>query len=73
MSKLPRNVKPQRLIKFLEKLGFEKGEGRGSHVRMIHHDGRWTQIAVHPGPIPVGTLSKIIRQAELSEDDLNRL
>ncbi|HSX18738.1 MAG TPA: type II toxin-antitoxin system HicA family toxin [Candidatus Saccharimonadales bacterium] len=73
MSKLPRNVKPQRLIKFLQKLGFEKGEGRGSHIRMVHPDGRWTQVAVHPGPIPTGTLSKIVRQAELSEDDLKEL
>lgn len=73
MSKLPRNVKPQRLIKFLEKLGFEKGEGRGSHVRMIHPDGRWTQVAVHPGPVPVGTLRKIVSQAGLTEKDIKEL
>lgn len=73
MSKLPRNVKPQRLIKFLEKLGFEKDGGRGSHIRMTHADGRWTQVAVHPGPIPIGTLSKIVRQAGLSDEDLKKL
>ena len=73
MSKLPRNVKPQRLIKFLEKLGFEKGEGRGSHVRMIHPDGRWTQVAVHPGPVPIGTLSKIVRQAKLTDEEISKL
>ena len=73
MIKLPRNIKPQRLIKFLEKLGFKKGKGKGSHIRLTHPDGRWTQVAVHPGPVPKGTLSKIIRQAGLTEKQLNEL
>lgn len=73
MSKLPRNVKPQRLIKFLEKLGFQKGKGKGSHIRLTHPDGRWTQVAVHPGPVPDGTLRKIIGQAELTKEELKDL
>ena len=70
MIRVPRNIKPQRLIKFLEKLGFRQGRGKGSHIRLTHSDGRWTQVAVHPGPIPEGTLRKIIRQAELTEEQL---
>lgn len=73
MNKLPRNVKPQRLIKFLVKLGFKEGKGKGSHVRLTHPDGRWTQVAVHPGAVPDGTLRKIIRQAELTEKNLENL
>ena len=73
MSKLPRNVKPRVLIKFLVKLGFKEGEGKGSHVRLTHPDGRWTQVAVHPRPIPDGTLRKIIRQAEITEEQLQDL
>lgn len=73
MSKLPRNVKPQRLIKFLEKLGFQKGKGKGSHIRLTHPDGRWTQVAVHLGPVPDGTLRKIIGQAELTKEELKDL
>jgi len=73
MSKLPRNVKPQKLIKFFRKLGFEEGKGKGSHIRLVHPDGRWTQVAVHPGPIPTGTLRKIIRQAELTTEELSQL
>ena len=73
MSKLPRNVKAKQLIKFLIKLGFEQTKGRGSHVRMVHTDGRWTQVAVHPGPIPVGTLRKIINQVEFTEEELKDL
>lgn len=54
MSKLPRNVKPQKLIKFLVKFGFKEGKGKGSHIRLAHTNGKWTQVAVHPGPIPEG-------------------
>ena len=73
MSKLSRNVKAKQLIKFLEKLGFMQTKRRGSHVQLTHQDGRWTQVAVHPGPIPVGTLRKIITQAELTEEELEEL
>ena len=73
MSRIPRNIKPHRLIKFLEKPGFVKGKGRGSHVRLTHPDGRWTQVAVHPGPVPQGTLGKIIKQAKLTEEQIKLL
>lgn len=73
MSKLPRNVRPEKLIKFLQKLGFQKGKGRGSHIRLNHPDGRWTQVAIHPGPVPAGTLRKIIKQAELTEAEIENL
>ncbi len=67
------NIQPQKLIKFLEKLGFIKGKGKGSHTRLKHPDGRWTQVAVHPGTIPVGTLRKIITEAGLTNEELKGL
>lgn len=73
MSKIPRNVKPQQVIKFLEKLGFVQGKGKGSHIRLTHPDGRWTQVAVHPRPVPEGILRKIIRQTEATEEQLKDL
>ncbi|MBI2326933.1 type II toxin-antitoxin system HicA family toxin [Candidatus Curtissbacteria bacterium] len=73
MSKLRRNVKAKQLIRFLTKIGFVETKGRGSHVRLTHLDGRWTQVAVHPGPIPVGTLRKIINQAKLTDEELEEL
>ena len=73
MNKLPRNIKPQRLIKLLTKFGFIEGKGKGSHIRLTHPNGRWTQVAVHPGAVPVGTLKKIIEQAELTEEQLKDL
>ena len=73
MSRLPRNVKPQRLVKFLLKIGFVETKAKGSHARLVHPSGRWTQVAMHPGPIPVGTLRKIVNQTELSDEDLKML
>lgn len=72
MTKLPRNIKAKQLIKALMKLGFREVGRRGSHVRLVHADGRWTQVAVHPKPIPAGTLRAILRQAELTIEELQK-
>jgi len=73
MTKLPRNVKPEKLIKTLYKMGFQEYKGKGSHRRLRHPDGRWTQIAVHLKPIPQETLRKILKQAEISIEELIKL
>lgn len=70
MSKLPRNVKGKQLIRALKKLGFKEEAAKGSHKRLSHPDGRWTQVAVHPKPIPIGTLRTILKQAEISIEEL---
>lgn len=70
MTKLPRNIKPHELLKALKRLGFTEIGGKGSHIRLAHSDGRWTQVAVHAKPIPQGTLRAILRQADLSIDQL---
>ena len=73
MTKLPRDVKGREMIAILTKLGFEKVGGKGSHIRLKHHDGRVTQVAVHPKPIPHGTLRAILRQIEVNVEDLIKL
>ena len=73
MTKLPRNIRPKELIRGIQRLGFVKVGGKGSHVRLKHPDGRWTQVAVHPGPIPQGTLHAILHQAEISKEDLLKI
>lgn len=73
MSKLPRNVKGKQLVTALEKLGFSVVGKRGSHFRLAHTDGRWTQVAVHPKPIPQGTLRTIIRQVDITAEELIKL
>ena len=53
MPKLP-NIK-ERFDKNVRKIWFTQTGGKGSHIRLKHADGRWTQVAVHPKPIPSGT------------------
>lgn len=72
MPKLPTNIKGKDLIKTLEKFGFTQTGGKGSHIRLRHSDGRWTQVAVHPKPIPSGTLRAILRQSKLTVEDLGK-
>ena len=73
MSKLPRNIKHKRLIILLKSLGFKEIGKKGSHIRLKHTDERWTHVAVHPKPIPQGTLRKIVSQAKLSGKDLEKI
>lgn len=70
MSKLPRNLKGKELIKILLRLGFYEVGRRGSHIRFKHKDGSWTQVAIHPKPIPQGTLRTILRQIKISKEKL---
>jgi len=70
MPKLPRNIKPKKLLQLLKSKGFVEVGGKGSHVRLKHPDGRWTQIAIHPKSVPQGTLRKILTQSGLKIEDL---
>jgi len=71
MDKLPRNIKGKNLVKALLKYGFIKVGGKGSHIRLKHPDGRWTQVAVHTKPIPQGTLRAILNQSKLSVENIS--
>ncbi len=70
MSKFP-SVTGAELIKALGKVGFEIVRIKGSHHRIEHSDGRKTTIPVHGketlGP---GILLKILRDADMTRDDL---
>ena len=70
MPKLPSVTAPE-LIAALEKIDFLVIRQKGSHVRMKHEDGRVVTIPVHAGKdIGKGLLLKILRDAELSKEDL---
>lgn len=68
MSKLP-PIKSKDLLKVFQKEGFSISRQVGSHVRLVHSDGRKLTIALHNKEIPKGTLSAILRQAEISRKD----
>jgi predicted RNA binding protein YcfA (HicA-like mRNA interferase family) len=69
----PRAIPPlpaRRVIKALQKLGFEVVGQRGSHVKLRHDDGRMVVVPDHGGrDLCFGTLMKIITEdAELTVD-----
>lgn len=73
MSKL-RPVKPEEVIRVLERLGFVRIRQSGSHSVFRHPDGRWTTVPVHPGKdIAKGTLRKILRDAGITREEFERL
>ncbi len=71
MTELP-IVKSRELIRALEKLGFQViRKSKGSHWQLEHADGRRTTVPVHKGrDVGPGLLRKILRDCELTVDDL---
>lgn len=73
MSKLS-PVKPDELIKALQKLGFERIRQSGSHAIFYHNDGRWTTVPIHKGKdVAKGTLRKILKDIEISYEEFKEL
>jgi len=73
MSRLP-VLDASELLYALKKAGFEITRQRGSHARLRHPDGRVLTVPVHAGQdIGRGLLRKILRDAELSSDNLREL
>jgi predicted RNA binding protein YcfA (HicA-like mRNA interferase family) len=64
--KLPRGVAADRLIRALEKIGYEVIRQRGSHVRMRHHGPPVHTITVPlHDPLKTGTLHGILTEVAL--------
>ena len=67
-------ISGKKLCKILEKIGFEKIYGRGSHVRYKHPDGRKTVVPVHSGEkIGKSLLSAILKQIKLSREEYEKI
>lgn len=66
-------VSGKRLIKALEQDGWEVARQRGSHVRLKKTEQRHALVVPLHKEIKRGTLAGILRDADLSADDLRRL
>jgi len=67
-------ISGKEMCKFLEKIGFEKVYGKGSHVRFKHSDGRRTVVPVHGNEdLGKGLLREILRQINLSKEKYEEL
>lgn len=72
MTKLPK-ISGKELCKILEKHGFQKIYGKGSHVRFKHADGRRTVVPVHGNEdLGPGLLLAILKQTKLAREYLER-
>ncbi|HAN74298.1 MAG TPA: hypothetical protein DCQ51_21475 [Planktothrix sp. UBA8407] len=73
MSKLP-SLTGSEVIKALQKIGFVVARVKGSHHILIHPDGRRTVVPCHSGEtIGTGLLSQILRDCQLTKDELKNL
>lgn len=64
----------KQLIAALVRAGFAVTRIKGSHHFLRHDDGRVTVVPVHAGEtIGPGLLSQILRDCDLSREDLMRL
>ena len=73
MTALP-SVRGRDLVAALGRAGFKVVRIKGSHHFLRHDDGRTTVVPVHAGEtIGPGLLSKVLRDCDLTRDQLQRL
>ena len=62
------------MVTILKRLGFKDVGQRGSHLRLVHFDGRKTTVPLHSGEtIGRGLLRKILRDVNLTPEKFRRL
>lgn len=68
-------IKPEKLIKLAEKLGFIEKRQAGSHKSFYHSDGRVLTIPFHRGKeIQVGLLNRMIKNdLKISREEFFKL
>jgi len=73
MTQYP-SLQGKQLIKALKKIKFNVIRIKGNHHFLKHSDGRCTVVPVHSGEIiGPGLVTKILRDCELTRDDLLKL
>jgi len=73
MSKLP-SLTGKEIVSLLKKASFAMERQRGSHVFLRHKDGRATVVPIHSGEtIGPGLLSKVLRDVEMTKDELLKI
>jgi predicted RNA binding protein YcfA (HicA-like mRNA interferase family) len=69
MAELP-SLTGKQVVAALQVLGFEMVRTRGSHNFLRHPDGRATVVPVHSGEAIGRGLARILRDCEITRDDL---
>jgi len=67
-------ISGKEFCKILERLGFEKIYGKGSHIRFKHPDGRRTVVPVHGNEdLGKGLLRNILKQIKINKEEYEKL
>ena len=73
MSRLPQ-VRPRQVVSVLKRKGFVDAGYDGSHRILVQEErDLQTSVPIHPGDVGRGLLKKILRQAEISEEEFRKL
>ena len=74
MSKLPRDIPGDRLVRALARIGWYRDHQVGSHATLRRHEnpGKKVVIPIHPGR-PPKVLQRILHEADLTVDRLKEL
>ena len=73
MPKHP-SLTPRKLVKVLERKGYVLDRTKGSHRIFYHPEtGRRVVVPFHKKDLPKGTLYAILKQADISRDELDDL
>ena len=73
MPKLP-VLTPKKLIKGLEKIGFRLDHKTGSHFIFYDLDNkRRITVPYHTKDLPKGTISSILKQDEITKEEIEKL
>lgn len=71
MPKLP-VLKSKRLLKILQKAGFEINRATGSHYILYHPNGKRVTLSYHAKDLPKGTIRAILNAAGISIDEIRK-
>lgn len=74
MSQKMPAVKPKQIVKVLKRLGFIERRQTGSHLILSNPDNnKIVPVPMHAKELKRGTLFSILRQAEITKEDLKKL
>lgn len=63
-------VRPREMVAALKRAGFEEFHQKGSHLYLFHPSKKLTTtVPLHPGDLDRGLMKKILRQADISEEE----
>ncbi|MHB8905435.1 MAG: type II toxin-antitoxin system HicA family toxin [Melioribacteraceae bacterium] len=70
---MPKLYSSKEIESVLKKLGFIFVSQKGSHGKFKHKDGRILVLPMNRKEIPIGTFRSILRQANISLQDFEKL